>query len=209
MAVGAIGGCSSPLQMPRSDAGRDTATSSDRPTKPTVDAGGKPDAHDGGIDRRTEPTVDASGELDAHDGGAVCPPLDLAGQCLSWNGCQPTWAGVLADPFCEEGLANFGDSEIRYDCGPYLVRSTDINVDAAQYTYYYDATTGMLAAIYAWSFVDRQVECIGGPPGGIAVSCETGQLICSGDGVLTDGGSPTDSSSPCEAGVCLDGGGRG
>ena len=191
IAVGAIGGCSSPVQMPRSDAGRDTATSIDRPTKPTVDAGGKSDAHDGGIDRPTKPTVDASGELDADDGGAVCPPLDVANQCANnYDGCQPTWTNVMANPFCTFVGGTLWQTEARQDCSSYHIRQVLWTADESS-IYYYDIGTGMLVAIYVVGDDGKQ-RCVGGPPGGISISgpCSPQTQPC-----LLDGGMRTDSGS--------------
>jgi hypothetical protein len=205
MALGAAGGCSSTLQTPRSDAGRDTATSIDRPIKPTVDASGKPDARDGGIDRPTKPTVDASGGSDAQDGGAVCTPLDVANQCANnVFGCQPTWTDVMANPFCTFVGGTLWQTETRQDCSAYHIRQVFWTADESS-IYYYDVGTGMLVAIYLMGD-DGKPSCVGGPPGGISISgpCSPRTQPC-----LLDGGMRTDSGSHCEAGLCLDGGSHG
>lgn len=99
---------------------------------------------------------------DAGDGGAACPALDVAMQCPGGTGssgkateCQATWSAVLANPFCVPQPRYLRLRDQRRDCGPYHVRSVYHYAtiegawpDPGILTYYYDAGTGALVAIY-------------------------------------------------------------
>jgi hypothetical protein len=124
--VAVIGSCSGSLKIPRSDAGRDATSAIDRP-----------------MDR---PSNGGKG-LDAQDGGEVCPPLDVATQCANnFDGCQPTWTDVLANPFCLFVQGLLFQTESRENCGGYHVRQVFWTADESS-TYYYDIGTGILVAI--------------------------------------------------------------
>jgi hypothetical protein len=95
--------------------------------------------------------------------------------------CRPTWADVLAHPICPTTGPSVDTSrEERFDCDGYHV-SIIGHVDTSE-TYYYDATSGALVAIYHSSF-PKEV-CVAGPPAGIQLDCPatTPTRICNADG---------------------------
>lgn len=150
-------GCSANARLvaPPQDAALDTGSSPDAGPQ---DAG-KEAASGGG---------DAGRDIaDSGDGGNVCPHVVGAADCAaSDKGCRPTWTDVLANPICVPGSIDYS-REAHFDCGGYHVSVVE-HVDTSE-TYYYDATTGQLVAIY--STVLLQQRCVAGPPSGLTVNC--------------------------------------
>jgi hypothetical protein len=139
---------SSPL-VPTHDAGRDVVT-----------------PHDAIVaDHGVDAVADAKEEARPIDAAPVC--FQTLAPCTSDAGgsCGQTWAEVLArPPYCLLWI------EFRGTCGPYNV--DDILNGDEETIYYYDGSTGQLAAIYVASMntVVNGVEmqrCATGPPEGI------------------------------------------
>ncbi len=117
-----------------------------------------------------------SARVDAGDGGDVCPHVIGPADCPSSNTeCRATWSDVLANPICPKpGLSVNFSREERYDCSGYHV-SLIAHVDTSQ-TYYYDATSGDLVAIYSSALILGPV-CVAGPPSGITANCPNVQPV--------------------------------
>ncbi|MFL5304304.1 MAG: hypothetical protein ACJ8F1_03785 [Polyangia bacterium] len=103
------------------------------------------------------------------DGGIVCPAVDHDAACpASDHQCRATWADVLANPICVPQTVD-KSQEARFDCNGYHV-SLIAHVDSSS-TYYYDALTGQLIAVYANSIGGQR--CVMGPPSGVKADCPT------------------------------------
>jgi hypothetical protein len=165
-------GCSAgeKLPTPPHDAATDTAVAYDaKPDSSWHDADGARDA----------------AAADAGDAGNACPHVLGPADCPASNvECRPTWADVLAHPICPatgQALPSINWSrEERFDCDGYHV-SIIGHVDTSE-TYYYDATSGNLVAIYHSSLLKD--ACVAGPPAGIQLDCPatTPVRICEADG---------------------------
>jgi hypothetical protein len=175
-------GCSASekLSPPSADAAADTGASHDA-------------ARDSASEKLSPPSADAAADTgtshdaardsgDSGDGGNVCPHVLGPADCPASNTeCRPTWAEVLAHPLCPTTSPSINTShEERFDCDGYHVSIVG-HVDTSE-SYYYDATSGNLVAIYQSSLLKE--VCAAGPPGGIALDCPntTPVRICSPDG---------------------------
>jgi hypothetical protein len=152
------------------DAGRDVAQPHDsgRDVASPRDAGRDVVLpHDAGRDvalPRDAGRVDATHDAAPRDAAIVCAYPIGPSQCTSdaATACRRTWAQVLATPpSCGPFVYEY---ESRGTCGAY---------DEAEFVgltqkgmYYYDATTGQLAAVYTVTGT-MTPSCYEGPPGGI------------------------------------------
>jgi len=152
------------------DAGRDVAQPHDsgRDVASPHDAGRDVVLpHDAGRDvalPRDAGRVDATHDAAPRDAAIVCAYPIGPSQCTSdaATACRRTWAQVLATPpSCGPFVYEY---ESRGTCGAY---------DEAEFVgltqkgmYYYDATTGQLAAVYTVTGT-MTPSCYEGPPGGI------------------------------------------
>lgn len=84
--------------------------------------------------------------------------------------CIDTWDHVLTDQRYCGGLP-----EYQADCGAYRSLSV-VNVDSS-YTYYYDKTTGALAAVYTSGPGGNGPQCAGGPAGFKLPRCGASQVL--------------------------------
>jgi hypothetical protein len=129
-------------------------------------------------------TRDAAGDSAASaDAGNVCPHVVRASDCPSAyaTDCRPTWAAVLANPVCTRSAGGFYSShESRADCDGYHI-SVVGQLDSST-TYYYDATSGGLVAIY--DDANGRLFCVAGPPSGVKTDCPDVTLmsVCPSDG---------------------------
>jgi hypothetical protein len=127
----------------------------------------------GGAGGTGDHNADAAADAN-HDAGAsyMCPgPV-----CTSDGGgsCQKTWAEVLATPplACDDLWVEF-----RGTCGAYNVDEL-VNGDSGS-VWYYDASTGQLAAIY---YISLRGESRGvGPPDGISCGVPSLVKVCVAD----------------------------
>jgi hypothetical protein len=89
----------------------------------------------------------------------------IADWCASGNGCVLTWEQALVEPaFCGGRDA---DPPLRADCGGYhAITLTALDLSR---TYFYDATTGMLAAIVSASGFYNTRSCDAGPKTGFTL----------------------------------------
>jgi hypothetical protein len=112
----------------------------------------------------------------------VCPHVVSASGCPSGYApeCRPTWATVLANPVCTRSAGFYTSRELRADCDGYHI-SVVGHLDTST-TYYYDATSGDLVAIY--SSANARQSCIAGPSPGVKVDCPNVTLmsICPSNG---------------------------
>lgn len=177
MVLAVLGGCSGSLGRPKSDAGQDG---------PVRDGSGL-------VDRpSSDGIVDSSG-ADHRDGGATgsCLPLDVATDCPGGadQQCQPTWAEVLAHPYCEAPGSPIGPlmTDTHVDCGSYQVRR--INFTDFGETYVYDSASGALVGIY--KFLSNSTACWGRDwADGTFLSACAAQATpaCTVTGLTVDGG---------------------
>jgi hypothetical protein len=126
---------------------------------------------------------DAGSGSDAGGSASAPCPETLAAACAVGEGpgefgvsCAETWQLAITDThYCGGGIG-----EQQADCGAYRARIT-INVDVA-FTYYYDATTGSLVAVFGTGY-DGQTSCVGGPTTFVAPTCAASQPLdpCSTD----------------------------
>ena len=92
--------------------------------------------------------------------------------CAASGSCVLTWAEAEgATSFCAD-RTHF--APLRIDCGPYHI--VTVSLTDASRTYYYDATSGMLAAIVTADAQQATTTCDAGPAGGFTPP------ICSGIG---------------------------
>jgi hypothetical protein len=112
--------------------------------------------------------------------------MSVADYCAKYGGCVLTWDEAQSDTsFCGEVLPMMVPS--REDCGDY--HAVAVGVYDVSGTYYYDRSTGKLAAIVEASGFSNSTVCGAGPPT-FAVP------VCAGNG-----------SAPLTQ--CLDGGADG
>ena len=147
---------------PAHDAGRDVA---DPPHDAGEDGAAPHDAgrdvaapHDAG---HADATHDAAPKDASRDAAIVCAQPIGANQCTSdaASACRRTWAEVLTTtPDCRPSI-----SESRGTCGAY--NEFEVVQGTQKGMYYYDATTGQLAAVYTMS--GTTPSCYEGPPAGI------------------------------------------
>ena len=90
--------------------------------------------------------------------------------CAAPGSCVLTWEEAQgATSFCAEATRW---TPLRIDCGPYHVVSVSF-VDASR-TYYYDAASGMLAAIVTADAARGTTTCEAGPAAGFTAPVCTG-----------------------------------
>jgi hypothetical protein len=173
-------GCTQKTISPIRDAGRDVVVSphdsgediaslhdAGRDVVPSHDSGEDiASPHDAGRDvvlPHDAGRADATHDAAPRDAAIVCPYPIGVNQCTSdaATACRRTWAEVLAStPACGPFIYEY---ESRGTCGAY---NEDEFVGGTQKgMYYYDATTGQLAAVYTMS--GTTPSCYEGPPEGI------------------------------------------
>jgi len=145
--------CSSGLVSPH-DAGPDVVA----PHDAAPDVVWRPDATS--VDHYVDAAADAEQDAGPMDAAPVCPQPVAPCTSDAAGSCRETWPEVLArPPYCMLWV------EFRGACGAYNVDAI-LNGDV-ETTYYYDASTGQLAAIYYTSALVPGSVCSSGPPEGI------------------------------------------